>query len=141
MPFDDRHRPARVSQSLRVQVENHPRFGFGLLRGLVRGVPFLPEELGRAQERPRHLLPAHDVRPLVDQDRQIAPRLHPLRVHRADDRFRGRTDDQLLFELLAAAVRDVGDLRREALDVLRLLVQQALGNEQREVRVDVAGAP
>ena len=107
--------------------------------GLVRRVPFLPEELRRAQERPRHLLPADDVRPLVDEDRQIAPRLNPLRVHRADDRFRRRPDDERLLELLVAAVRDPGDLRREAFDVLRLLHQQALGNEQREVRVDVAG--
>ena len=30
-------------------------------------------------------------------------------------------DDQLFFELLAAAVRHIGDLRREPLDVLRLL--------------------
>ena len=36
-------------------------------------------------------------------------------------------------------LRDPGDLRREALDVLGLLHQQALGNEQREVRVDVPG--
>ena len=37
-------------------------------------------------------------------------------------------------------MRHVGDLRREALDVLRFLVQQALRDEQREVRVDVPGA-
>src|SRR5580765_4973081 len=36
-------------------------------------------------------------------------------------------------------MRDVGDLRREALDVLRLLVEQALGDEQRKVGVDVSG--
>ena len=53
--------------------------------------------------------------------------------------FRGRPDDELLLELLVAAVRDPGDLRREPLDVLGLAHQQALGNEQRKVRVDVAG--
>ena len=36
-------------------------------------------------------------------------------------------------------LRDPRDLRREAFDVLRLLAQQALGNEEREVRVDVPG--
>ena len=36
-------------------------------------------------------------------------------------------------------LRDPRHLRREALDVLRLLHQQALGDEQREVRVHVAG--
>ena len=109
------------SQMVGVEVENHPRFGFGLFCGFVRGVSFLPEELGRPQERPRHLLPAHDVRPLVEQDRQIAPRLDPLGVHRADDRFGCRADDQLLLELLAAAVRHIRHLRREALDVLGFL--------------------
>ena len=49
----------------------------------------------------------------------------------------GRIDEPLL-ELLVAAPGDPGDLRRKALDVLRLLHQQALGDEQREVRVDVA---
>jgi len=105
----------------------------------VRGVPFLPEELGRAQERARHLLPADDVGPLVDQDGQIAPRLHPFGVHRPDDRFRCRTDDQPLLELFAAAMRDVRHLRREPFDVLGFLVEQAFRYEQREVRVDVAG--
>ena len=47
--------------------------------------------------------------------------------------------DQPLLELLGAALRDPRHLRREAFDVLRLLHQQALGDEQREVRVDVAG--
>ena len=49
----------------------------------------------------------------------------------------GRMIERLL-ELLAAAVRDDRDFGREPLDVLRLLVQEALGNEQREVRVLVA---
>ena len=48
-------------------------------------------------------------------------------------------DDQPLFEVLGAALGHPGHLRREALDVLGLLQQQALGNQQREVGVDVAG--
>ena len=125
LALDDRHREHRLAER-RVEVEDHQRLGFGLFRRLVRRVPFLPEELGRAQERPRDLLPAHDVGPLVDQDRQIAPRLHPLRVHRADDGLGRRPDDELLFELLASAVRDVRHLRREAFDVLGLLGEQRL---------------
>ena len=50
----------------------------------------------------------------------------------------GRTIERL-FELLVAAVGDPRHLRREALDVLFLLHQQALGNEEREVRVHVPG--
>ncbi len=136
--LDDRHREHRLAH-LGVEVENLQRLGLGLRLGLVGRVPLLPEKLGRPQERTRHLLPADDVRPLIDEDRQIAPRLHPFRVHRADDRLGRRPDDELLLELLAAAVRHVGDLRRKAFDVLRFLVQEAFGNEQREVRVHVAG--
>ena len=36
-------------------------------------------------------------------------------------------------------VRDIRDLRREAFDVLGFLGQQAVGDEQRKVRVDVSG--
>ena len=138
LPVEHGHREHLFRERL-VDAE-HPqrlfvRFGFGL----VRGVALLPEEFGRAQERPRHLLPSDDVRPLVDEDRQIAPGLDPLRVHRADDGFRGRTDDQLLLELFRASFRHPGHLRREAFDMLGLAHDQALGNEQREVRVDVPG--
>ena len=65
--------------------------------------------------------------------------MHPFGVHRADDGFRGGPHHEPLFELLAAAVGDVGDLRREAFDVLGLLVEQALGDEQWKIRVDVTG--
>jgi hypothetical protein len=138
LAVDHRHRELGLGELL-VEREHLQRLLLGLLLRLVRGVPLLPEELGRAQEQPRHLLPADDVRPLVDQDRQVAPRLHPLGVHRADDRLGRRPDDEPLLELLVAAVRHPGHLRREALDVLGLLHQQALGDEQREVGVDVAG--
>jgi len=43
---------------------------FGLR--LVCGVAFLPEELGGPQKDTRPQLPADDIRPLVDQDRQVA---------------------------------------------------------------------
>ena len=50
----------------------------------------------------------------------------------------GRTTTRLL-ELLAAGVGDDGELGAEALDVLGLALQVALGDEQREVRVRGAG--
>ena len=53
--------------------------------------------------------------------------------------FRRRPDDEPLFELFVAAAGDPRHLRREPFDVLLLLHQEALGNEQREVRVHVAG--
>ena len=102
LAVDHRHGEHLLADLL-VERENLHRLFLRLFGGLVRGVAFLPEELGRAQERPRHLFPAHDVRPLVDQHGQIAPRLDPLLVHHADDRFRRRPDDQLLGEVFVAA--------------------------------------
>ena len=131
LALHDRHRE-HVLAELRVEIENLERLFLRLVGGLVRGVPFLPEELRRAQERPRHLFPAHDVGPLVDEHGQIAPGLNPLLIHHAEDRLRRRTDDQLLLELLGAALGDPGHLRREAFDVLGLAHQQASGNEERE---------
>jgi hypothetical protein len=63
---------------------------------------------------------------------QIAPRLDPLGVERADDHFRGRPDRERFGELFVAALGDPRDLRREALDVLLFLVQQAGRDEQRK---------
>ena len=105
----------------------------------VRGVPLLPEELGRAQEQPWPQFPAHHVGPLIQQQRQVPVRADPAGHHLADDRLRGRPDDQRLFQLLAARVRDHRQLGREALDVLRLAAQVAFRDEQREVGVDVPG--
>ena len=70
---------------------------------------------------------------------QVAPGLDPLGVHVPDDGLRGRPDGQPFLELLLAADRHPGHLGREALDVLGLLLQEALGDEQREIGVDVAG--
>ena len=46
--------------------------------------------------------------------------------------------DARLFELLGSTLRHPRHLGREALDVLRLFHQQALRDEEREVRIDVA---
>ena len=108
------------------------------MRG-VRGVAFLPEELGGAQEHARAQLPADDVGPLVDQQRQIAPALNPLGEEVADDGLRSRTDHVRLFEFLAAGDGDHRQLRREAFHVLGFFLQEALRNQQREVDVLVAG--
>jgi hypothetical protein len=128
-----------VLGELLVQRENPQCLFLRFLGRLVRGVALLPEELRRPQERTRHLLPPDDVRPLVDEHRQVAPRLNPLLVHHADDGFRRGTHHQSLFEVLGASPRDPGHLRRETFDVLGLAHQQALGNEQREVRIHVPG--
>ena len=126
---------------------------FGLLDSLltrgVRRVALLPQEFGGAQEQARTHLPAHDVGPLVAQDRQVAVRLNPVLIGIPDDRLRGRTHDQLLFELgvgidddalafgivLQTVVRHHGALLGKALDVVGLLREERLGDEQREIGV------
>ena len=123
-----------------VNVQHLHRLLLRLLGGGVDGVTLLPEELGRAQERAGRLLPAHDGAPLVVFERQVAPALHPLGVHRAEDRLARRANRQTLGQRLGAALRDPRDFRREALDVIRFLEQQALRNEHRHAHVLVAGA-
>ena len=53
-----------------VDLDHLPRLVLGFLLRGVGGVAFLPEEFGRAQEEPRPHLPADDVAPLVDEQRQ-----------------------------------------------------------------------
>src|SRR5439155_20620784 len=80
-------------------------------------------------------LPAHDVGPLVQQERQVAVALHPLREVGVDHRLARGPHDRGLLELLAAGVGDHRELGAEPLDVLLLAFEVALGDEQREVRV------
>src|SRR2546430_13635854 len=70
------------------------------------------------------------------QDRQIAPRLDPFRVHRADDRFGRRPHDELLFELLAAAVRSeehTSELQSQSNLVCRLLLEKKKKKKKRVI--------
>ena len=148
LALDDGHRHPVLGE-VGVDVEHPHRLFDGLLARRVRRMAFLPEELGRAQEQPRAHLPAHDVGPLVDQERQIAVALHPTRERVADDRLRRRPHDERLLELARGhelavgvrfepVVRDDGALLREPLDVRGLLLQERQRNEQREIRVLVA---
>ena len=138
LPVDDRYRQFGLGEFL-VERQDLQRLFLRLGFRFVRGVPFLPQELRGAQKRPRDLLPADDVRPLVDQDGKVAPRLNPLRVERADDDLGCRTHDQRLGELLVASAGDPRHLRREPGDVFFLLHQETCRNEERKVCVDVAG--
>ena len=116
---------------------------------LVRRVAFLPEKLRRAKKEPRPQLPANDVRPLVEQDRQVAPGLHPSGVGRPDDRFRCRANnqrfakgagrDELAALRLQTVMRHHCTFLGKSLDMRGLLLQVAQRNEKREVGVAVAG--
>ncbi len=134
-PDDDGHRE-HVHHDAFVDLVRDPfrvRVRLGLRR--VRGVAFLPEELGGAEEEPRPELPPHDVGPLVEEERQVAVALQPLRHVLADDRLTRGSHDDGLVELLAARDGDDGEFRTEPLDVLGLALEVRLGDEEREVRV------
>src|SRR5690606_2793306 len=88
LPAEDRRHRHPVVHEVAIDAEHPPRLFLGLRFGRVRGVPLLPQELRSAEEEPRAHLPADHVRPLVDQEREIAVALDPLREHRIDDRLR-----------------------------------------------------
>jgi hypothetical protein len=104
------------------------------------GVPFLPEELGGAQEQPGAHLPAHHVGPLVDEQGQVAVGSGSSRVGIPDDGLGGGPHDELFFQprfrvddhavpsgRFQAVVGDHGALLGETLDMLGLPAQEALG--------------
>ena len=105
----------------------------------MRGVAFLPEEFSSSQEHARAHFPPHDVGPLVKQQRQIPVGGDPFGHHLADDGFRGRPDDERLFQFLAAGVGNDGEFGREALDVRCLAPEVRLRNQQREIGIVVPG--
>ena len=117
--------------SWRIRVGVRVRVGLGD----VGGVALLPEELAGAQEEAGPQLPAHDVGPLVQQQRQVAVALDPLGHELADDGLAGGPDDDRLLELLAPGEGDHRQLGAEALDVLGLPLEVGLGDEEREVGV------
>ena len=138
---------------LGVDLEHAACLLLGLLAGGVGGVAFLPEKLSGAEEHAGAHLPTHDVGPLVAEDRQVAVGLDPVLVGAPDDGLGGGAHDELLFELGAgvdddaAAVGGVheavvghhGALLGETLDMLGLAAEEALGDEEGEIGVLVAG--
>src|SRR4051794_12304863 len=74
----------------------------------------LPQELRRAQEQAWAQLPAHDVRPLVDLERQVTVTRDPARERRVDDRLGGRTHDYGLGQVLSTGDGDDRQLGAEA---------------------------
>src|SRR5437870_2244293 len=135
LPAEEHGRRHDVLRDLPVRLEHASGLFPGLLLGLVRRVPLLPEELRRAKAQSGPQLPPNDVGPLVVEQRQVAVALDPLRIGVPDDRLGGRPDDERLAQLLAAGVRDHREFGREPLDVFLLALQQPERDEQREVQV------
>jgi len=136
----------------RVDVQDGQRFVDGfLLRGVGR-VAFLPQELHGAQEQTRAHFPSHDIGPLVQQDRKVAPGLDPLAVGVPDDGLGRRAHDQILLQFRIGIGNQsffiihfqtrVGDDRAflgEAFHVIRFTRQERLRDEDGEVGVRVTG--
>ena len=122
-----------------VEAKDEAGFGFRFGVGCVRGMTLLPQELGGPEKEPGPQLPPDHVGPLVHQKREVAPALDPFGEHGVDDGLGGGPDHQRLLQLLPAAVGDHRGLRRETLDVFGFLVQEALGDEQGEIGVLMAG--
>ena len=150
--FVSRHHRHRhhVFREAGVHLEHFHGFFAGFFFARVHRMTFLPEELSRSQEKSSPQFPTHHVCPLVDQQRQIAIALDPLAEHGTNDGFTGRTNDQRFIQLsrrlqstLAVIFQTVmGDhctFFGKAVHVLRFLFEEALGNEQWEIRIAVTG--
>ena len=131
-----------------VNLEHGQRVLFRLRLVGMRGMAFLPQEFAGAQEHSRAHFPAHDIRPLVDHHRQIAPALHPAGKGGADHRFRSRTDHQRLFQLGIGindqtavfarhqpVMRDHRHFLGKAFDMLGLTLEIGERDEDREIGI------
>ena len=114
-------------------------FGLGLLPGFVHGVAFLPIEFQRAEEGPGGLLPPADRAPLVVQLGQVPVGLDDVGIVLTEEGLGGGADTEPLAQFLAAAVGDPGHLGGQALHVVLLLLEEALGDEHGHGHVLVAG--
>ena len=135
-----------------VNLEHGQRVLFRLRLVGMRGMAFLPQEFAGPQEHARAHFPAHDIGPLVELQRQVAPALDPARHGIADDRFRGRAHDQRFFQLgfgvwnqPAILARDQPVMRDhchflgEAFDMLSLALEIRQRDEDREIGVFMPG--
>ena len=150
--LDDGHRH-EVLGKVRVDLEHLLGFLDSFVLGGVGRVAFLPEEFRRAQEQARAHFPPHHVGPLIHEQRQITVTLDPVLVGVPNDGLRRGANDEFFFQarvgihhhafsvgvVLQAVVCHHCALLCKAFHVCGLLAQVALGNEQREVSVDVSG--
>jgi hypothetical protein len=107
-------------EAILIDAEHPQRLLAGFFGRRVYGVALLPENLDGPQEGTRHLLPANEVAPLIDQYRQVAVAVDPTSIEVADDGLGRRPDGDPLLEILASRPRHPGYLRIEALDVFGL---------------------
>ena len=112
-------------------------------------VAFLPEKLGGAEKEAGTHFPAHDIGPLVEKDREVAPGFHPAGVGGTDDSLGSRAHNKRLgefprwHEFAIAEFKPVMRHHRtflgEAFHMGGFFFQVAEWNEEREIGVLVAG--
>ena len=95
----------------------------------------LPQKLSRTEEGAGRLLPPQDRAPLVVHLRQIPVGMDIPGIEIRKQRLRRRPHAHALFQLLGAPMCHPGNLRREALDMILLLLEQALRNQARQVDI------
>ena len=102
----------------------------------MRSMPFLPKEFSSADERSGMFeLPPHYVCPLVEQQRQITAGPNPLRKRRIHDSFRSWTNCNRFGQFTLTTFSHPGDLWREALNMILLLVKRCFRHKHWEVTV------
>mmetsp|Transcript_13836 Transcript_13836/g.24500 ORF Transcript_13836/g.24500 Transcript_13836/m.24500 type:complete len:293 (-) Transcript_13836:313-1191(-) len=136
LPRDHRDR-RHVASKLLINAQHPPRLLLCLLRRDMRGVSLLPQELEGSDEGAGAHFPAVHVAPLVGEEREIAVAAHPLRKHVVHDRLAGRPHHQRLLQVLTATLGDQSQLGRKAFHVVRLLLNERIRDELREVTVGV----
>ena len=109
-------------------------------------VTFLPKKFCCPQKKSSTHFPANNIRPLIDQQRQITITLNPLCVCRADDCFRSWSNNQRFFQFacgnkfpigshLKSVMRDDRTFLCESIDMRRLFFQERYRNEKRKIGV------
>ena len=95
-----------------VMIKNCSNKNVGLIVCCVSSVALLPEKFARSNEGRGMLeFPANDVRPLVEQQRQVTIRVDPLCKARVHDGFTRGADSDRLGKFTLATLGDPGDLR------------------------------
>jgi hypothetical protein len=106
-----------------IVIENISYKHVGLIVCCMSSVTLLPEELARSNEGRGMLeFPANDVRPLVEQQRQVTIRVDPLCKARVHYGFTRGADSDRLRKFTLATLSYPGNLWRKAFDVFLLLV-------------------
>lgn len=135
LTLDDGH-SQQLAVDLLVVVENGHDLVLGLLEGQVSSVALLPQELSSSQEGLGVLeLPSHNRVPLVELERQVSVRSHPLGVVGVHDGLGGGSNGDGLLEVGVTGLGDPRDLRGKTLDVVLLLLQNSGRHKHGEVGV------